>query len=496
MPNPYTPNSYTANPYTANRHNQDLALGRLIHDGKWREYFTSKSVLPKHLYRVSSKTRTGHMYILGRTGVGKSTCIVDLMLQDIVANRGCGVIDPHSDLVYGVLSLMKHRGLLADPHYQSRIVYVNPREDRYAPAFNVLALPETASDRDVYILTREIIEAFKRAWASSLAEAPQFTGIMLFSLPVLIRAKLTLIHLDRFLLDEAFRSDLLERFGDEDERRFFEMRVQAWGRREMVLRMESTNNKLAPLTRDPDLKRMLGAEENTIHFRKLMDESKIFLADVGGCDHLLPSLMTTFFQLAAMSRIDLAPEERRPFYLFIDEFHDFSVGEGSEKTFSKILSGARKYGLHLHLAHQHLDQLTPTMKKSIFANTWTKLIFSVSEYDAHDLATVVGLGYFDTQAVKEAAKTESQHPSWKPLNEQHTELAALLASQRQARAIVRNNLGEKVDIYTNPVEQVSRIDRDDLLACLEGYTLKAVHEVYIAEPKRAWESESDDYLVP
>ena len=265
------------------------------------------------------------------------------------------------------------------------------------------------------------------------------------------------MDLDRFLLDEDFREGLLDSYGDEDEKRFFRLRVQAWGQREMVLRMESTNNKLSPLTRDPDLKRMLGARDNQMNFRQIMDEGKVFLADVGGCDTLLPSLMTTFFQLAAMSRINLAPEQRRPFYLFVDEFHDFSVGEGSDKTFSKILSGTRKFGLHLHLAHQHLDQLSEKMKKSIFGNVWTKVVFGVSEYDADDLAHVMGLGYFDTSAVKREAQNAIQHPSWKPIYEQQTELASLLATQGQAHATVRNNAGEKAEIFTNPVEQVPRI---------------------------------------
>ena len=104
----------------------------------------------RYRYQVPARARTGHLYILGKTGVGKSTCIVDLLLQDIVNFRGCGVIDPHSDLVYSVLSLMQHRGLLADPRHSSRIVYVNPRDDHYAPAFNVLAVADTSDRRMIY----------------------------------------------------------------------------------------------------------------------------------------------------------------------------------------------------------------------------------------------------------------------------------------------------------------------------------------------------------
>ena len=450
-----------------------LVLGRKITGRKFSDYVLKPLIPNRYRYQISAKERTGHFYILGKTGVGKSTFIVDLLSQDIANFRGCGVIDPHSDLVFSVLSLMQSRGLLSDPRYRSRMVYVNPRDDHYAPAFNVLAVPNTDDKRAIYQLTKEIIEAFRRAWPGSLGEdkAPQFTGIMLYSLPVLIKAKLTLVDLDRFLLDEEFRDDLLEAYGDDDEKRFFQLRVQAWGKREMVLRMESTNNKLSPLTRDPDLKRMLGARENQMNFRAIMDEGKVFLADVGGCDYLLPSLMTTFFQLAAMSRINIAPEERRPFYLFVDEFHDFSVGEGSDKTFSKILSGTRKFGLHLHLAHQHLDQLSTKMKKSIFGNVWTKVVFGVSEYDADDLAHVMGLGYFDTQAVKREAQNEVQHPSWKPIYEQQTELASQLATQQQAHATVRNNAGHKAEIYTNPVERVQRIEMAQLETFLEGYAL-------------------------
>jgi type IV secretory pathway TraG/TraD family ATPase VirD4 len=232
--------------------------------------------------------------------------------------------------------------------------------------------------------------------------------------------------------------------------------------------MESTNNKLAPLTRDPDLKQMLGAKQNRLDFRAMMDKGQVFLADVGGCDRLLPSLMTTFFQLAAMSRLDTPPAERRPYYLFVDEFHTFTVGAEGDMTFSKILSGTRKYGLHLHLAHQHLDQLSDKLKKAIFGNVWTKVVFGVSEYDADDLARVMGLGYFDTGAVKREAQTSRQHPAWKLVSEQQTELAAQLATQGQARATVRDNAGRKAEIITNPVEPARRLTQDEIRALWPG----------------------------
>src|SRR5690606_1562622 len=156
---------------------------------------------------------------------------------------------------------------------------------------------------------------------------------------------------------------------------------------------ESTLNKVTALTLNPHLKLMLGCSQNRLNFRQIMDEGKVLLADLGHCDEesqrLIGNLITTGIEQAIFSRHNIATADRRPFYLYIDEFQDFSAGTGSVKTLSKILSGARKFGLHLTLAHQNLSQITERMKGAVIGNVWTKVIFGVSEDDALEFAHFV-----------------------------------------------------------------------------------------------------------
>jgi hypothetical protein len=381
-----------------------LVLGR---GGPWRFHPTI------HLPQAA---RSGHLYVVGKTGKGKSKFLQHCLFQDVAAGRGCGVIDPHADLVSDLLWLLDRRRVLEDRAQEQRLVYVNPAERRYIIPFNVLATPG-----EPYEVAHNVIEAFRRAWPDSLGEAPHFTNVMLHALLLLIKVKLTLVDMPRLLVDADFRDGLLERAGEPELTAFFHQRFDEWGKHAAVMK-ESTLNKVTALTMNPHLRLMLGQRENRLDFRAIMDGGKVLLADLGHCDEesqrLIGSLITTGIEQAVFSRHDTATSERRPFYLYIDEFQDFSAGTGSVKTLSKILSGARKFGLHLTLAHQNLSQLSERMKGAVIGNVWTKVIFGVSEDDAHEFARFVGLGNLDPEAVKHAALTETQHPVYSPLPEQ------------------------------------------------------------------------------
>jgi hypothetical protein len=189
----------------------------------------------------------------------------------------------------------------------------------------------------------------------------------------------------------------------------------------------------------------------------MMDEGKVLLADLGHCDEesqkLIGNLITTGIEQAAFSRHETPTAARRAFYLYIDEFQDFSASAGSVKTLSKILSGARKFGLHLTLAHQNLSQLSERMKGAVIGNVWTKVIFGVSEDDAYEFARFVGLGNVDPTTIKHEAQTETQHPLIAPLAEQRHEWATALANQKPHQAVVRDHEGKTKVIWTVPIEK-------------------------------------------
>jgi hypothetical protein len=275
---------------------------------------------------------------------------------------------------------------------------------------------------------------------------------MLHALLVLIQTRRTLIDLPRLLVDGAYRERLLERAGSPELASFFHDRFDRWGKQQGAVMKESALNKVTALTMNPHLRLMLGQQDNRLDFRALMDGEQVLLADLGQCDEesqrLIGSLITTSIEQAAFSRHDVAQSGRTPFYLYLDEFQDFSARSGSVRSIAKILSGARKFGLHLTLAHQYLDQLHPHMKAAIVGNVWTKVIFGVSEVDAQEIAQWIGLGEIEPTTVKHAAQTSAQHPLYTSLPEQWHSWATYLANQKARRAVVRNDLGKTRVLWT------------------------------------------------
>jgi type IV secretory system conjugative DNA transfer VirD4/TraG family protein len=419
-------------------HHSGLILGK---SGPW-------SVFPT--VRLPHASRSGHLYVVGKTGKGKSKFLQYCLFQDIADGRGCGVIDPHADLVTDLLWLLHKREVFAKSRQLDRIVYLNPAEHTYVIPFNVLATPG-----DPYVIAQNIIEAFRRTWPESLAEAPQFTDIMLHSLLLLIGTGRTLLDLPLVLTDQEFRDQLLEQAANDDLTHYFHDEYDLW-REKAVFMRQSTLNKARAILMNPHLKRMLGQPENRLDFRTIMDEGKVLLADLGHCDEesqrLIGNLLTTGIEQAAFSRHNATKQKRRPFYLYIDEFQDFSATTGSTKTLSKILSGARKFGLHLTLAHQNLSQLTDRMKGAVIGNVWTKVLFGVSEADAYEFAKMVGLGNVDPTQIKHEAQTDTQHPIYESLPEQWNEWATTLANQKPRQAIVRDHEGRTKQIWTIPIE--------------------------------------------
>lgn len=389
--------------------------------------------------RLPQAERSGHLYVVGKTGKGKSKFLQACLVQDIAAGRGCGVIDPHADLIADLLAMLEARGFFNEVTNRDRVLYLNPADPALTVPFNVLATPG-----EPYEIAQHVIEAFRRAWPEALANAPHWANIMLHALLVLIRTQHTLVDLPTLLLDKRQRDAWLEQAGESDLTVFFHQRFDQWGKQAPVMK-ESTLNKVTALTLNPHLRRMLGQPENRLDFRRILDEGQVLLVDLGHCDEesqrLIGNLITTGIEQAAFSRHDILPPARQPFYLYIDEFHDYSAGAVSGRTLARILSGTRKFGLFLTLSHQNLGQLSPQTRSAVLGNVWTKVLFGVSEEDAHTLAQLVGLGAIDPEAVKHAAQTQTQHPLYMPLPEQWYAWATLLANQKPRQAVVRDQQG-------------------------------------------------------
>ncbi len=305
-------------------------------------------------FTIPVEERHTHLYCIGTTGQGKSKFLEHLLVQDILAAKGCGLIDPHTDLARDTLSHLASVGFFREPEAYQRVIYFDPTRTDYILPFNILKAPYQP-----YIVAQQVIEAFRRTWPQALEEAPRFSNIALAALLVLIKTDQTLVEMPTLLTNKNYREKQLNQAQDPELSEYFHDRYDKWDR-EGVAMTESVLNKVTAFTFNPYLKHILGASENRLDFKQIMNEGKVLIVDLGRCDpetrRLVGSLVTTGMEMAAMSRIDEVGE-RRPFYMFIDEFQDFSANEGAAKTLAQILSECRKFGLYLHLAHQTLGQL-------------------------------------------------------------------------------------------------------------------------------------------
>lgn len=425
------------------RQSDDLILGQTKH--RW---FPSK-------VGVRQDQRTTHMYVLGITGQGKSKLLQHCLAQDILAGRGCGLLDPHTDLAQDLLSSLASKGFFREARNLKRVIYFDPsRNDAILP-FNVLA-----GTRPPYETATQIVEAFRRTWPESLREAPRFTNILLASLLVLLTNHLTLVELPGFLTDRKFREDLLQNVSDPELVSVFHQRLDRWGR-EQPLILESILNKVSAFTLNPMLRRILGHPKNNLDFRRMMDEGLVFIADLGRCDgetrRLLGSLITIGIEQAALSRKDEPARSRRPFHFYMDEFQDFCANEGSARTLSEILSESRKFGLHLTLAHQTLGQMQNTHLVSALGNVGIKVVFAIDRLDAEIM--VKKLFAIDPERVKHlvtnAEQQDKSHPVYYSLQEEWEESIQQILNLPPRTCLVKIQRQNVAQIETIPLAPVT-----------------------------------------
>jgi hypothetical protein len=314
--------------------------------------------------------RRQHAYAIGQTGTGKSTLLRNLILQDIEAGRGVALIDPHGDLASDILDQIP-------PWRTNDVVYFDPAS-RDPLAINLFR----ATGDNWHLVASGIVSAFKKIWATSWG--PRLEYILYATLAALLQCDNTsLLGVSRMLHDDRYRAWVVRQVTDPMVRSFW---VNEFANYDRSFRQEVVSpiqNKVGQLFFVPSLRNALGQVGSKINFRFMMDEQRIFIANLSkgfiGDAHssLIGSLLITGFEVAALSRADIPPHERRDFFLYADEFHHYATD-----SFASILSEARKYGLSLTLAHQYLGQMSEQISTAVFGNVGTFLAFRASEADA------------------------------------------------------------------------------------------------------------------
>jgi hypothetical protein len=331
---------------------------------------------------LSIEQRLRHTYLIGASGTGKSTLMLSMIDQDIQAGRGVAVLDPHGDLVDDVLARIPEDRL-------SDVILLDPGDEDYPVGFNTLsAHPEI----ERILLSSDLVGVFKRL-ATSWGD--QMTSVMGNAVLAFLESSEggTLLDLRRFLVDKDFRKRFLFTVRDPEV-------VYFWEKEFTLLKgtpQAPLLTRLDTFLRPKLIRYMVAQKKDRLDLRAIMDDRKILLAKLSqGAigeenSYLLGSLLVAKINQAAMSRQAQSKERRVPFFLYIDEFHNFVT-----PSIASILSGARKYGLGLTLAHQDTRQLksrSDDVLASVLGNAYSRVMFRVSEQDARALAD--GLSFFE-----------------------------------------------------------------------------------------------------
>lgn len=328
------------------------------------------------LFGIKQNDRLLHIYIIGQTGVGKSTLVETLAVQDLHAGRGFALIDPHGDLVEQIWA--KTPEPLRD-----RIAYLNAPDPAQPYGYNPL---RRVRDDKIPLAASGLLETLKKLWPD--AWGVRMEHILRNSLYALLeREDSTLPDILRLYGSQSFRRSLVAGIRNETVKRFWRYEFENYPWRLRADAVAPIQNKLGALLSDPTLYRILAEPITDLHFRSLMDEGRVLLVNLAkgriGADSalILGSLLVSTFGLAALTRADAPTETRRPFFLYVDEFQNFTT-----LAFVNMMAELRKYGVGLTLAHQHLNQLEPDIRHAVLGNAATLIAFRVGPEDASVLA--------------------------------------------------------------------------------------------------------------
>jgi len=347
-------------------------------------------------FGISTADQRQHIYIIGKTGSGKSTLLRNLIIQHVSLGHGVGVIDPHGDLAEELLNHIP-------PKRADHLVYFNPGDLEFPIGLNVLS--NVAPDNR-HLVASGVVSAFKGIWRDSWG--PRLEYILYNAVSALLDCRnATLLGVNRMLTDDNFRAKVIRQIKDPFIRAFWAEEYQGYDERFKREAIAPIQNKIGQFLLNPVVRNILGQVKARVSIPFIMDNERLFIANLskGSLGHekanLLGSLLATQFQLGAMARSNRPEHERRDFYLFIDEFQNFSTD-----AFASILAEARKYRSCLFLSHQYIDQLPLPIRQAVFGNVGTLISFRVGYTDAETLEKEFG-NAFPASAIADLNRYEA-----------------------------------------------------------------------------------------
>jgi type IV secretory pathway TraG/TraD family ATPase VirD4 len=326
----------------------------------------------RRMFGILSEDRFSHFYVLGKTGTGKSTLLENMAIQDLKYGNGFALIDPHGELSGRIASrIPKSR--------QSDVVYLDASDPSQPYGYNPLR--HVREDR-IALAASGFLEVFKKMW-------PEAWGVRMehilrnILMALLERPDSTMHDIVRVITDQKFRTELARSVRNESVKRFFE---KEYGGFSFGYRSDGTapiQNKVGAFLTDPGLNRIVTGSKQELRVRQIMDEGKVLLVNLAkgrigeDSSSLLGGLLVTTIGLAAFSRADISPEQRRDFFVYVDEFQSFTT-----LAVVNMLSEMRKYRVGFSIAHQYLNQLEPDIRHAVLGNVGTMISFRIGAEDS------------------------------------------------------------------------------------------------------------------
>jgi len=328
------------------------------------------------VFGIKRKDRRQHMYVLGKSGTGKSVLLSNLIVQNIQNGEGVCVVDPHGELVEEILHLIPD-------HRAKDVIYFNPADADFHIGFNVIQLDDP---KYKHLVASGLMGIFTKIWANAWSSRMEYI-LNNAILALLDTPGTTLLGIPRLLVDKDYRQMIIGNLKDPVVKAFWIHEYEQWRDQFRNEAIAPIQNKVGQFLSTSIIRNVVGQPKSTIDIFKIMNEGKIFLVNVSkgriGEDNsaLLGGMIITKIQLAAMERVRIPEEDRKDFYLYVDEFQNFATD-----SFANILSEARKYRLNLTVAHQYTAQLEnkdgSKVRDAVFGNVGTMIIFRVGADDA------------------------------------------------------------------------------------------------------------------
>jgi hypothetical protein len=431
-------------------------------------YFAETDSRNKRLrFGIKAKDRSRHVYVIGKTGMGKSTLLENLAIQDIQNGNGMAFIDPHGKTAELLLEYVPETRI-------KDVLYFAPFDLDYPVSFNVME--DVGADKR-HLVANGMMSAFKKIWVDAWSARMEYI-LNNILLALLEYPGSTLLGVNRMLADKDYRNKVVANISDPSVKSFWVDEFAKYGERYMQEAGAAIQNKIGQFVSNPLIRNIIGQPKSTFDIREMMDDRKILIVNLSkgrmgeANANLLGGMLITKLYLGAMSRADVPDRDLKKlpnFYLHVDEFQNFA-----NESFADILSEARKYKLNLTIAHQYIEQMTEEVKAAVFGNVGSMITFRVGAYDAEALEKefaptftmedIVNLDKFQVYLRLMIDGVGSQPFSANTINTPPTPepnfVSQIIDSSRSQFARPRAGVEDEIKDWHRPIEEVEKDKRN------------------------------------